>query len=121
MPVQRSLYPPNWPEIARAVKEAAGWRCHWCGVKHGDIRTGPTGRTYSVVLSVHHPNGDTLNPDAELIPLCSRCHLRDDVLLHLRHARETLAGVNKLKPDNYLLRRSNFEISYHRSRWRRCQ
>jgi hypothetical protein len=24
-------YPPNWPEVAQQVKEAAGWRCVRCG------------------------------------------------------------------------------------------
>lgn len=28
-------YPPDWPEIARRVKERAGWRCEHCGAKHG--------------------------------------------------------------------------------------
>lgn len=28
-------YPPDWPEIARDVKERAGWRCERCGVRHG--------------------------------------------------------------------------------------
>ena len=28
-------YPRDWPEIARRVKERAGWRCEGCGAPHG--------------------------------------------------------------------------------------
>lgn len=30
----RGQYPHNWPEIARDVKDAAGWRCVRCGHPH---------------------------------------------------------------------------------------
>ena len=82
-------YPPNWPEMAKACKDAAGYRCEWCGIASGEERIGLSGKPHKVVLSVHHPNSDTLNPDAEIVCLCSRCHLRDDVKLHILHARET--------------------------------
>lgn len=29
-------YPSEWPDIARRVKERAGWCCETCGAKHGD-------------------------------------------------------------------------------------
>lgn len=29
---QGGEYPENWPEIARACKEAAGWACIRCGL-----------------------------------------------------------------------------------------
>lgn len=28
-------YPDNWDEIARSIKERAGWACERCGVEHG--------------------------------------------------------------------------------------
>lgn len=31
MPMNRSLYPDNWEEIARQVKESADWQCEACG------------------------------------------------------------------------------------------
>jgi hypothetical protein len=31
MPMQRDLYPSDWDEIARSIKEAAGWQCQECG------------------------------------------------------------------------------------------
>ena len=82
-------YPPNWSEMAKACKDAAKWRCEWCGVIHGEERIGKNGKAYKVFMTVHHPDNDTLNPDARLVCLCQECHLRDDVVLHMQHARET--------------------------------
>ena len=31
MPMNRSLYPDDWEDRARHVKERAFWRCKWCG------------------------------------------------------------------------------------------
>ena len=31
MPMSRALYPRDWPQIARQVKERADWRCQGCG------------------------------------------------------------------------------------------
>lgn len=31
MPMDRKRYPANWDEIARQIKEDAGWRCEECG------------------------------------------------------------------------------------------
>jgi excisionase family DNA binding protein len=62
-------YPPDWDEIARQVKEAAGWRCEHCGSPHNP----ESGH----VLTVHHLDGNPANSDPEnLVALCQRCHLR---------------------------------------------
>ena len=62
-------YPPNWPEIARAIKEIMGWRCEHCGHSH-DVDSGH-------VLTVHYLNGNPADCRAEnLVALCQRCHLR---------------------------------------------
>jgi len=69
-------YPANWPEIALAVKEAAGWRCVPCGHPH-DPEAGYT-------LTVHHKDGDKANCTREnLIAACQRCHLRRQGRLRL--------------------------------------
>lgn len=61
-------YPPNWKEIANAVKDAAGWRCIRCGHPH-DPKTG-------YCLTVHHLDIDPSNCAWWNIPaLCQRCHL----------------------------------------------
>ncbi len=62
-------YPPEWPDIARRVKEAAGWRCERCG-RSNDYENGYT-------LTVHHLDGDKWNLEPwNLTALCQRCHLQ---------------------------------------------
>jgi hypothetical protein len=63
-----SLYPGNWHEIARRVKDEADWRCEQCGHPHApDVG-------YS--LTVHHIDGDPRNSCSwNLVALCQRCHL----------------------------------------------
>ena len=92
----RGEYPADWPEIARAVKEAAEWRCERCG--HCDDparrvvgepgRKVPSGRlpcdehcTHASngkqrSLTVHHLDGDKANCEPwNLAALCQVCHL----------------------------------------------
>jgi hypothetical protein len=62
-------YPPNWDEIAKAVKDAAGWRCVRCDHVH-DIPAG-------FMLTVHHLDLNPANCAWWNIPaLCQKCHLR---------------------------------------------
>jgi len=64
----RNDYPPDWPEIARQVKEEAGWCCVRCGHPHDPA----AGRC----LTVHHLDGDKANCRWWNIPaLCQACHL----------------------------------------------
>jgi hypothetical protein len=61
-------YPPNWKEIAKAVKDAADWKCVRCGHRH-EPETGYT-------LTVHHLDINPANCAWWNIPaLCQRCHL----------------------------------------------
>lgn len=62
-------YPPNWNEIAKAVKDAAGWECVRCGHSH-DVKAG-------YMLTVHHLDMDCSNCAWWNIPaLCQKCHLQ---------------------------------------------
>jgi hypothetical protein len=66
--VASGTYPPDWAEIARRVKDAAGWRCVRCDAPHS--------REGWRILTVHHLNGD--KSDCRwwnLLALCQRCHL----------------------------------------------
>ena len=64
-----SEYTPDWPAVARQIKEAAGWCCEHCTQPHDP----PAGYT----LTVHHLDGDKRNNDPRnLVALCQRCHLR---------------------------------------------
>lgn len=63
-----NAYPPDWPDIARAVKDAAGWRCVRCGHPHD--------RASGHVLTVHHLNLDKADCRWwNVVALCQRCHL----------------------------------------------
>lgn len=64
-----SKYPPNWPEIAKLIKECAGWCCERCEHPHDPF--------HGFSLTVHHLDKDTLNPDALTQALCQRCHMRE--------------------------------------------
>lgn len=62
-------YPDNWDEIAKAVKDAAGWKCVRCGHAH-DVPAG-------YMLTVHHLDMDPSNCAWWNVPaLCQRCHLK---------------------------------------------
>lgn len=69
-------YPTNWPDIARQIKDRAGWKCEDCAHPHDT----PTGH----VLTVHHLDGDPSNCDPDNIrALCQRCHLKRQGRLRL--------------------------------------
>lgn len=59
-------YPDNWPEIATACKEAAGWKCIRCGIANQPGH----------VLTVHHLDMNPSNCEWwNLAALCQQCHL----------------------------------------------
>ena len=61
-------YPPEWPAVARLVKELAGWKCERCRHPHGPSPW---------VLTVHHLDGNKHNlNDWNLAALDQRCHLQ---------------------------------------------
>ena len=65
----RHRYPPNWDEIAKAVKDRADWKCEACGNPHGPP---------PYILTVDHVvDHDPKNVERKnLAALCQRCHLR---------------------------------------------
>lgn len=77
MPVDWSRYPPDWPAIARAVKDAADWRCEACGLQCR--RPGEPFDTHRRTLTVAHLDHNPANCDRDnLKALCAPCHLRYD-------------------------------------------
>lgn len=61
-------YPPEWPQVAKQVKDEAGWRCVRCTHEHEPV----SGHT----LTVHHLDNDKSNLRWWNLPaLCQRCHL----------------------------------------------
>ncbi len=90
MPMDPDAYPTDWVEIARGVKEAAGWRCQKCGKQC--YRPGEPVTDRRRVLTVHHRNHRPMDCRPEnLIALCAPCHLRADAHHHARNARRTRA------------------------------
>ena len=78
MPMDREKYPVDWDQIARAVKEDAGWKCEVCGMGH--MEDGTMGSC----LTVHHPDRDPGNAEARLMAACARCHLEDERMIRRR-------------------------------------
>lgn len=116
MPIDYSLYPPDWKEIRAAVLERAGHKCEVCGVpnhvtgardKTGNWRdsqyiagmNGTEGdilfdskhpKIIRVVLTVAHLNHDVTDNDlGNLKALCQLHHLQHDAKHHARNAART--------------------------------
>ncbi len=61
-------YSENSDEIAKRIKDAAGWECERCKHPH-DVES-------HHILTVHHLDGNKANcDDWNLATLCQRCHL----------------------------------------------
>jgi len=94
VPLNRCLYPDNWDEIARHVKEAAGWRCQACGRKcypPGEVHKRGL-KNWRKVLTVAHLDRDPANNVPEnLAALCVVCHLNYDRPDNVRKAKRTRA------------------------------
>lgn len=81
MPMNRALYPKNWNEIARGVKEKAGWKCENCGKQCR--RPNEPFDTHRNTLTVSHQNHNPQDISPEnLKALCAPCHLRYDAEHH---------------------------------------
>jgi hypothetical protein len=126
MPMQRELYPKDWPEISKRIRERDGQKCKKCGVRNGVYgcrdqdgnfytegeidRNGVApgvilGKAIKIVLTVAHLNNTPMDcRDENLISLCQRCHLRLDGPLHranaarTRHLKKVAAGQIELMP-----------------------
>ncbi|HEX9837111.1 MAG TPA: hypothetical protein VGB90_09670 [Alphaproteobacteria bacterium] len=76
-PENRSLYPPDWPEISRRIREdRANNACEWCGAKNGEPHPETGSRVVLTVAHLNHDPGDC--DDDNLAALCQRCHNRYD-------------------------------------------
>lgn len=79
MPIRkenRGLYPENWRELAREIKEANHYECMDCGLKCR--RPGEAFDTMRRTLTVAHLNSIYESPWVLLVPLCCPCHLKHD-------------------------------------------
>lgn len=118
MPMDRSKYPKDWPQIRARTLERAGHKCEVCGVpNYSEGQRGANGQWYTVreidgmnsddgwhlfghldnpfkvsriVLTTSHTDHDTTNNEPHnLRALCQRCHLAHDHELHKANAART--------------------------------
>ncbi len=76
----RPAYTRNWKQIARRVKEEAGWKCQACGIAHEDTFLSGA----KVVLGVAHLDQNRQNNRRDnLRALCQRCHFRYDAAFNI--------------------------------------
>lgn len=115
-PVDMSVYPENWDEISKAIRQRAGNQCEWCGIpNYSLIHRGITdkfmwildedwqrlsladrmlwdGNESKIFLTVAHLNHTPSDCRPEnLAALCNRCHLNYDAKFHAQNARHTRA------------------------------
>ena len=73
------LYPDDWDEISRSVKERRNWECEECGIS---LKTSEFRR----FLQAHHKDGDpSFNTLGNLQVLCIRCHAEQPMHGHIKH------------------------------------
>ncbi len=88
MPMRRELYPDNWQQIAREIKQLADWRCSACGARC--YRPGDRIETRRYVLTAAHLDHDPANCLlSNLAAMCAPCHLRYDAKYHAKAAAAT--------------------------------
>lgn len=94
MPMDRRRYPPNWEEIALAVKEEADWTCEECGKRCR--RPGEPFDTHRRTLTVAHLDHTPENCErSNLRALCAPCHLRYDARQHAESRARRRAGRSR--------------------------
>lgn len=107
---KRHLYPDNWEELARACKEAAGWKCEQCQMPHLSLATSTrTGNPYIVYLHAAHVNQDPRNPEPVLKCLCPGCHSRHDSRYRERQLRVRLEKLRHA----LLLARRGVDLTFY--------
>ena len=74
--MNKSLYPEDWPTIARAIKEACDWRCSECDTQCR--RPGEFNLGWQYTLTVAHYDGEYEASAVFVVALCIRCHFRHD-------------------------------------------
>jgi len=87
MPTKKK-YAANWQKRRREYLIGIHYTCEHCGVRRDQVVVNRHGKMDGAGIQVHHPNGDTENPDAILIALCESCHQKDEWRMRRREDRE---------------------------------
>lgn len=99
-------YPADWPDISRATKERAGWRCECdgrcgrpsahldedgrCRNRHGEPRwQGRPGQRGVVLTTAHLDHVPEHCDPSNLSAMCEGCHLHYDRAHHAETRRAT--------------------------------
>jgi 5-methylcytosine-specific restriction endonuclease McrA len=90
MPINKSLYHPNFTKRSLACIKRAGYACQECGVEKGTERMSKRGNLFKEQIHAHHINHDPWNPRAKLKALCTICHLKADKEHHAKNQRRTI-------------------------------
>jgi len=100
---ERDRYPDDWPEISRAIKDRAGWRCEClgecgrgthegrCPNRHGLPAYGTGSRVVLTTAHLNHAPEDC-DPD-NLRAFCQGCHLHYDREHHAETRRATISAA----------------------------
>lgn len=71
-----SVYPENWEQLSRGIKEEMGWICEKCGI---NLKDNPK------YLHTHHIDGNPSNNNfSNLKVLCIKCHSEEFIHSHLK-------------------------------------
>lgn len=94
MPMEKHRYPPDWDEIAKTVKDEAGWKCEECGKQCR--KPGEPFDTHKRTLTVAHLNHTPEDCRREnLRALCAPCHLEYDKEHHVETRRRRAKERNE--------------------------
>lgn len=80
--MMRELYASNYPERRLEALIRSEGRCEHvmdgkrCPNRLGTFKVSHAGNACFEQLYIHHPNHDPWNPEAELLAVCSSCHMR---------------------------------------------
>src|SRR5687767_3135601 len=94
--MNHSLYPDNWPALAREIKEANQYTCQSCGKKCR--RPGEMYLGWQYELTVAHICQDYEAEAVYVAPMCLECHFPHDAQyswiarLRQRRLRQRQAG-----------------------------
>jgi 5-methylcytosine-specific restriction endonuclease McrA len=89
MPIDKTLYHPNFKKRGPSCVKRAQYTCQECGIKQGTERISKKGNLFKEQIHAHHVNQDPWNARAKLLALCSRCHLKADKEYHANNVRRT--------------------------------
>lgn len=125
MPIDRRLYPPNWPDISLEVRRSADWKCPQCSRpcrKEGESQFDFESRLrsehpqwvpqlvqgrkrhwkrFELHASHDHEKEGNLRGENGIKALCCVCHLRHDLpylALNTRRHRERRGQLSLLWP-----------------------